>query len=388
MVTILPYKELAKHLDSLPGGFPATDRGVEKKILEHLFSKEEAALALCLTLIPETGATISFRAGKPLPEIEKLLESMAAKGLIFRVKKPDKAPVYMAAQFVVGIWELQVDRLSSELVTLMNDYMPDLMDPNVWKKVPQMRTIPVGRSIDTTLEIMTYEMAEELIKANRHFVVSPCICRKEQKMDGKGCDRPMDVCLSFGDDEDFFLKNKIGRKVTLTEVLEILKQADRSGLVLQPSNGRKISWLCCCCGCCCGILRTVKSYPRPAEIVSSPFQAKINFDSCIACGICEKRCPMDAIKRMDAIKIEDKKALLDTDRCIGCGLCVSTCPTGALFLVRKPENLQPHVPDNIVSASLKLLWKRGRINPISVTAMAGKSFMDRYRSRHIGKREP
>lgn len=380
MVTILPYKELAKHLDSLPGGFPATDRGVEKKILEHLFSKEEAELALCLTLIPETAATISFRAGKPLSGMEKLLESMAAKGLIFRVKKPDKAPVYMAAQFVVGIWELQVDRLSSELVTLMNDYMPDLMDPHVWKKVPQMRTIPVGRSIDTTLEIMTYEMAEELIKANRHFVVSPCICRKEQKMDGKGCDRPMDVCLSFGDDEDFFLKNKIGRKVTLTEVLEILKQADRSGLVLQPSNGRKISWLCCCCGCCCGILRTVKSYPRPAEIVSSPFQAKITSDSCTGCGVCIKRCPMDAIR------IEDKKAILDPFRCIGCGLCVSTCPTGALFLVRKPENLQPHVPDNIVSASLKLLWKRGRINPISFTAMVGKSFMDRYRSRDIENR--
>ncbi|MBI9092554.1 MAG: 4Fe-4S binding protein [Desulfobacterium sp.] len=380
METTVLYKKLAQHLDGLPGGFPPTERGVERQILELLFSSKEAALARCLTLISEPAATIAFRSGLALEETETRLETMAAKGLIFRSKQPDKPPVYMAAQFVVGIWELQVGRLTPELVTLMNDYMPDLMDPTIWKKSPQMRTIPVGRSIDTTLEVMTYERAEALVKAKRHFVVAPCICRKEQQMQAEGCDKPLDVCLSFGDDEDFYIKNNIGRRVSLTEVLDILKQADRAGLVLQPSNGREISWLCCCCGCCCGILRTLKTYPTPGELVSSAFQATATPRLCTGCGICEKRCPMDAIQ------INDNRAILDPGRCIGCGLCVSTCPTKALSLTRKPTRLQPHVPKDIISASLKLMWQRGKVGPANVFSLFGRPFMDRYRSKHPGNR--
>lgn len=374
------YKKLAQHLNRLPGGFPPTERGVEIKILELLFSKEEATLALCLTLISETAQTIAFRAGVSLGETETRLESMAAKGLIFRSKQPDKPPVYMAAQFVVGIWEYQVGRLTPELVTLMNDYMPDLMDPKVWKKIPQMRTVPVGRSITPQLGVLTYERAEALVKAKRHFVVAPCICRKERQMQQEGCGKPLDVCLSFGDDEGFFLKNKIGRRVSLTEVLDILKQADRAGLVLQPSNGREITWLCCCCGCCCGVLRTLKTHPAPGHLVSSPFQAALTPDLCTGCGICEKRCPMDALT------MDHHQARLDPDRCIGCGLCVSTCPATALSLTRKPAALQPHVPKDIVSASLKLLWKRGKMGPAGFLSMVGRSVMDRYRSKPPGNR--
>ena len=371
----MPYKRLAQHLDALPGGFPPTERGVEIRILRHLFSDQEARLALALTLIAETAATIALRIRTPLAETEQRLETMAAKGLIFRSKPLNKPAVYMAAQFVVGIWELQVGRLTPELVRLVNDYMPDLMDKKVWKKIPQMRTIPVGRSIDTPLEVLAHEKAETLLRQKSHFAVAACICRREQQMMGRGCSKPMDMCLSFGDDEDFFVKNKIGRRITLDQALGILKQADRSGLVLQPNNGRKISWLCCCCGCCCGILRTIKTHPKPAELVSSPFQAATVPDLCTGCGICETRCPMEAVS------IQHKRAVLDLDRCIGCGLCVSTCPEKAIHLERKPDALQPHVPKNVVTASMKMMWERDKLTLAGLASMAGRSLIDRYRSK-------
>ena len=47
------YRLLARHLDNLPGGFPATEDGLELRILRRLFSPEEAETALHLTLIPE-----------------------------------------------------------------------------------------------------------------------------------------------------------------------------------------------------------------------------------------------------------------------------------------------------------------------------------------------
>ncbi len=46
---------------------------------------------------------------------------------------------------------------------------------------------------------------------------------------------------------------------------------------------------------------------------------------CIACGLCEKNCPKDAIH------VEDNLARIDYDKCINCGICVSKCPTGAIF---------------------------------------------------------
>ncbi|MBW1798966.1 MAG: hypothetical protein JRJ21_11355 [Deltaproteobacteria bacterium] len=40
------YEKLRDHLDSLPGGFPPTDEGVELRILERLFTTEEAEMAM------------------------------------------------------------------------------------------------------------------------------------------------------------------------------------------------------------------------------------------------------------------------------------------------------------------------------------------------------
>ena len=57
------YQNLAKHLDRLPGGFPATESGVEIRILKHLFSPEEAELTVGLNIIPEAPEAIAARTG-------------------------------------------------------------------------------------------------------------------------------------------------------------------------------------------------------------------------------------------------------------------------------------------------------------------------------------
>ncbi len=36
------YHKLAKHLNKTPGGFPATESGVEIRILKRLFTEQEA----------------------------------------------------------------------------------------------------------------------------------------------------------------------------------------------------------------------------------------------------------------------------------------------------------------------------------------------------------
>ncbi|MBU1187330.1 MAG: 4Fe-4S ferredoxin, partial [Acidobacteria bacterium] len=74
------FRRLAKHLDDLPGGFPATDSGVELRILRRLFTEGEAELALLLSLILEEPASVAKRARMSIEETAEKLESMAKKG--------------------------------------------------------------------------------------------------------------------------------------------------------------------------------------------------------------------------------------------------------------------------------------------------------------------
>ena len=46
------YKQLAEHLDQIPNGFPATESGVELKILAKLFTEDEATIACHMSLNP------------------------------------------------------------------------------------------------------------------------------------------------------------------------------------------------------------------------------------------------------------------------------------------------------------------------------------------------
>ena len=55
------YRRLQKHIDELPVGYPATESGVELRILRRLFTPEEAEVALALSAIPETVEKIQHR---------------------------------------------------------------------------------------------------------------------------------------------------------------------------------------------------------------------------------------------------------------------------------------------------------------------------------------
>jgi NAD-dependent dihydropyrimidine dehydrogenase PreA subunit len=367
------YKQLAIHLDHLPGGYPETPTGVELRIVKKLFTEDEAKLACSLTLISETADVISLRSSFSLDKTEKMLDEMADKGLIFSSIKRGKPDLYMAAQFVVGIWEYQVGSLDRELVVMMDEYIPYLFKAEEWKKAPQMRVIPVKKSIDTRQTIMSYEQAEELLSTKKKFVVTPCICRLEKKEMGEGCNKLVETCISFGNQNDYYVRKGLGRVVEKEEILEILKQADKEGLVIQPSNGKDVTWICLCCGCCCGVLRTLNNFPHPADLVATPFVVEKNEDDCNNCGVCIDRC------QTKAFSMEMDDVLVDTKRCIGCGLCVSTCPKKCLTLKRKKSKEIPSVPGSIVTASLKMLFKRKKMNTLQLLNMFVKSKKDRFK---------
>ena len=53
---------------------------------------------------------------------------------------------------------------------------------------------------------------------------------------------------------------------------------------------------------------------------------RLDWDRCTGCGLCEISCVYQAIK------VIEKKAVLDPNRCTGCGLCVTRCTPRALSM--------------------------------------------------------
>ena len=83
-----PYRKLAQHLDRLPEGFPPSESGADLRLLQMLFTPEEADLATYLTLDREEASTIAERAGRPTAEVEGRLHEMAPKPEDERTQPP------------------------------------------------------------------------------------------------------------------------------------------------------------------------------------------------------------------------------------------------------------------------------------------------------------
>ncbi|MEW6532470.1 MAG: 4Fe-4S binding protein [Thermodesulfobacteriota bacterium] len=348
------YKRLAEKLDGLPNGFPASESGVELKILQRIYTPEEAEMALKLRPIPETPEAISERLGIPLDELQPILDNMVDKGQIGSAKMKGEQ-VYMVVPFVVGVFEFQLHRLDKEMVDLIEEYGPTLMR-TVGEFAPALlRVVPVNLQTKLEQQVLPYEDIAAMMEGGKAFQVVDCICRKESALRGKPCSHSTEVCLAFANHEGAFDKYAKGRVISKQEALEILAKAEDEGLVHNTYNVRTGQmFVCNCCSCCCGIMRGVKEFKAPYLMAKSNFVAAIDQEACAACGVCaDERCPMEAI-------VEDNGSYkVLAERCIGCGVCTPTCPTDSIKLERRPEAAQTEPPNNIVEWYFQRAANRG-----------------------------
>jgi len=157
------YTRLARKLNRLPHGFPATESGVELKILRKIFSPEDAAFAVKLRSWPQSAETIARRHRLPLEQTRQTLDEMVTKGQILgaRVKGERK---YAVVPFVVGIYEFQLNRMDKELTDLVEEYLPTLIKTVGGHKPAVARVIPVTKD--------TKDKSGE--NADRHALAGDC----------------------------------------------------------------------------------------------------------------------------------------------------------------------------------------------------------------------
>jgi ferredoxin len=349
------YKKLARRLDAIPHGFPATESGVELKILAKIFTPQEAELASIMRLTPEPATEIAARAGGDAGEVEGMLREMARKGQI-RARRGEEGLIFGLMPFIVGIYEQQMPRLDEELASLVEEYFQETRGAvSVGSTTPAIhRVIPVNEAIPFDLEVFPYERASELLESAKSWGVRQCICRVQQKLIGKGCDHQVENCLMFAPVENAFDQSEADRPITKEEAFAILGEAEEAGLVHCAANQQgQVFYICNCCTCCCGVIRSLAEFGKPIALARSDFRSAVNAELCTGCGECVERC------QFGALSVTEDLCVVNYDRCVGCGLCVSVCPTEALRLERRPQGEVPATPADQVEWMAQRARERG-----------------------------
>ncbi len=337
------YRQLQKHLDKHPVPFPATETGIEIKLLRSLFSEQEANTALKLSTLPEKASKIHKRIkdNMTLESLENLLNSMYKKGLIMRKQNPKnaKAYIYSKMPLAVGMFEGQIDKVTKEFAESYFEYEENTFgECIVGSKINQLRTIPLNVKVDTDFHVSNYDDISQIIKNSPGpFGVMNCICRQAKDILGQSCKKAetRETCIMLEDGVEFALNLSDGKEISREGALKLIKQAKKEGFVLQPENNQHPNFVCCCCGCCCTVLGAAKSYDKPAEFLHSNYYAEVDEEKCSLCETCLDRCPMDAFNRVN------NHMEINLDRCIGCGACVPTCEGKAIRLIKKEEQTVP-----------------------------------------------
>lgn len=323
------YKELAKSLDALPNGYPATQSGVEIKILERLFSAEEAEMATHLDLTPRTAKIIAQKTGQEEREVFARLKTMVRKKLI-EMERGDGALAFKLMPFIVGLYEDNNPNMDEEFARLFEQYYKEALHGMMTVKPSVHRVIPIEQTIPVNVEVMPYERASTYLDNAQSWGVLRCICRTQKQMIGEGCDHSTENCLVFTTRPNAFERRPEYRAITKEEAYNILKDAAREGLVHTTGNTRQdLNYICNCCTCCCGILRGVAEFGHVNAVGQSDFLAEVDESLCTGCEACLDRC------LFNALKMEDDLCRVDASRCYGCGQCILACPVEAITLKQK-----------------------------------------------------
>ena len=284
-----------------------------------------------------------------------MLKQMARRGLIV-ARRGSGELAFGLMPFVVGVYEEQLPRLDREMALLFEQYLQESRGGPIIGAAPAIqRVIPVEEAIPVTLEVFPYESASSLLEQAKSWAVRDCICRTQQHLLGKGCDRPLSVCISFAPVENVFTDDGTTRPVSKEDALHLLHEAEEAGLVHTLGNHRgQHYYICNCCACCCGVLRGVAEFSVPTAIAHSDFRSAVDAAICTGCGACLERC------QFGALSLNEQICQVDAIRCVGCGLCVSACGAGALRLERRPAGETPPVP----ASHLEWLVERARARDI------------------------
>lgn len=277
------------------------------KLLEKVVTEEMAEVALALEYrVHMTAEEVAQKCGKPLERTRELLWDLAVAG-VATVKREDKGDTYWYETWVPGIFEMVVNNKENvkkypQIGKAFDDY--GLMrNPVAAGNIPMghglMRVIPIETAINGETRRASYEEVSKYIDEARILSVSDCSCRTSREEMNQGCGHlKEDMCIQLGDAAEYYIRTGRGREVSKEEAIDIIKKAERDGLMHQIPNTEgegHTHAICNCCGCSCYAMRAAGMYHNP-DMVRSNYVSTIDATKCVGCGECVEVCPTNAIR--------------------------------------------------------------------------------------------
>jgi formate hydrogenlyase subunit 6/NADH:ubiquinone oxidoreductase subunit I/predicted transcriptional regulator len=317
--------------------------GGDSKIIAAIFgvlTDENEAKLLLAAAPPATAEELSEKTGIPASDVEKMVDPLFRKGLLFKSKKPDAIRYYRVRHLLQlhDSTAVAIDP-SREMLDLWKQFMVEGwtdFSRKFEEKLPNsvMRVIPVNVSVDLNTQILPFEDVKNLIDGAGNLAVTRCSCRA---IDG-ACGKELDVCIQIGRAADYAIERGTGRQISKEEAVEILKTCEEEGLVHVADNKKALGHVICnCCSDCCVNWPSVR--PELGKFVApSRYKASIVAEECIGCELCVERCYFDAMSMVE----DEELAVVEAENCMGCGLCQVVCPTDAILMeVARPEEFVP-----------------------------------------------
>jgi len=371
------YADLMEHMRNWLFGLPESDTLMP--ILELRFTPREAAFLAKFPHLPHTLDQLSQRLRIPPDKLLKEMQPMICKGLIYEVQGKSAVrysfPDHLFYLMRMPGWKGEDNEWNREILPLVNKYYVNHLGADfMGYPTKGLRAIPIAQTIKDPRRVTPYEDVLRFVDQEDYHTVSTCPCRHRHRIDPDlpSCKHETINCLHFGKLGRYIVRQGMGKEITKEETLEILDNAADAGLVHGISNTlTEPDTICNCCSCCCLFLEPVSMpAPVPRGHQSSNYRVEQNHETCIACGKCVERCPMNALQltdKPDAPKPEEgkkrqpkdlKEVIYQPDRCIGCGVCVHKCPTQSLSLRRL--EVERDFPQSMGEAGRRMMTERSR----------------------------
>ncbi|MCF7861878.1 4Fe-4S binding protein [Candidatus Woesearchaeota archaeon] len=340
-MTSKTYYDLQKRLNENVQGAPASK--YLKKILETIFTEEEARFITLLPLGVFTAKEASELWDVSITKARRILNRLADKGTMIDLKSKKKH-AYFLAQPLAGFFEMTMyggerydeDKLANNFYDYMNKehrFMKELFKP--YPKSGRVFVQEPALHDQKASEIYNYEKMSEVIDNATNIGVGICYCRHKMEHIGKKCIHEQHNCLTFNEVALTLIEHNIAKKISKKQAKKILKESIEAGLVqFGESVQNNVAFVCNCCGCCCEGLLAYKKLGHKG-IAHSNYHAKVDSNLCAKCGVCESRCPVDAIS------IDNGKIKVNKHVCIGCGVCTRFCPKDAIHMQRHSPEFIP-----------------------------------------------
>jgi len=333
-------------------------------ITSHI-TPEEAAFLTGFPLSPKTLEDIAQIKEMEPAELLPVIKALCNKALIYESIRGDSVHYSLFSTIEMFLRPFHVERAEESykrMANSRNKYFMDGWHSQVKDFVhPGLRAIPINETVENKKTCLPFEDIVKVIDNYEFYSVSECACRTLHKHDPdfKESPFPQEVCLHFNEFGRYFVANGLGREITKEETLEILKKAADAGLVHGISDvelGEEPGVICNCDLEYCVFFKPFHQLGFDKSVHKSNYQVEVAPETCKACTLCVRRCPMDAIQLRFSTKSTNKfrKAVeVDTDLCIGCGVCVHKCKTKSITLKRKAEEAIAIPPKNAKEMAIR-----------------------------------